>query len=828
MHDLTIPLHSKYNSLCWQLSSPRSPIRARPQTRECKRGAGGKQEIAGRILQSIFPDDDEEQHDVRRKRLFHNFLARQDKVPISRSPANTIHLQSPSRERDDVPPTTVIDTPTISHDDGSATLVPPRPFSKHRQDKSMLIDWIGSWWAGKPRRPSPISSIDSNTSSVTTAPPSEPTSSGLAVVKQPNQAKRRRTTKSAFGTLGIPILNPIISTTPTPTTSVTVPKSTAPAIEISSTAEEIPASTDTVHSKMSRKTSATVASATSTTNDADDSSIVVLPSPLLRTMFSAPLALAEPRLTATSAEKIWLDRPLPYVLQTEWHLLHRTFLCRLPRFMNSRLFKRTISQKHTRLFLTGHHSRHKSDVVGPQVVELAHMLMKQARDGGLVLLSPERQRETQRCCCPYFHETRSHVSQSEHGRSCDDVAGCGKFDGQGQGQGKRASRGGRGNLMQHVSSPLFGALRSSNNAGEKTITPRRGPNSGSHAMTQGSDSPQGSSTIPGSGAATTTRATTANASTPTNDDRLEENDEGDEEGSFTGGGGDTLSFKSRRSTGIDIVQDNYSCDGSLSLDLGNLQKTSDLHHQGRVDGKAPLQAVQAATATVRLSLADRLGRHYQQHCRFPRQWFLLRLLQCCPSLPTCTDTRTRYSAEATQLTEIHDEKRGANQKVWDAFLKHRSNRAKTGRAEQPRHVSSFTGGSAIMASGGASLAAGGVAAIFGMKITGGTRGGDEDEVQEELTHSEGLIGFAQLCLPANKGARVRPVGSEWNTSYSVQSVVGVFRWIGDEGAWAVPYPNTITSKKHIQRHRPPLLLNLSNHISRSIIAIWAFTTLRHS
>ncbi|KIL56714.1 hypothetical protein M378DRAFT_16846 [Amanita muscaria Koide BX008] len=48
------------------------------------------------------------------------------------------------------------------------------------------------------------------------------------------------------------------------------------------------------------------------------------------------------------------------------------------------------------------------------------------------------------------------------------------------------------------------------------------------------------------------------------DDRLEENDEeGDEEGSFTGGGADTRSFKSRRSTGIDIIQDKCSCDGSL-------------------------------------------------------------------------------------------------------------------------------------------------------------------------------------------------------------------------------------------------------------------------
>ncbi|KIL56977.1 hypothetical protein M378DRAFT_16602 [Amanita muscaria Koide BX008] len=71
-----------------------------------------------------------------------------------------------------------------------------------------------------------------------------------------------------------------------------------------------------------------------------------------------------------------------------------------------------------------------------------------------------------------------------------------------------------------------------------------------------------------------------------------------------------------------------------------------------------------------------------------------------------------------------------------------------------------------MANGGASLATGGVAAILGMTITGGTRGGDEDEV-EELTYSEGLIGFAQLGLPANKDERKE-----------FDSVVGVFWWIG--------------------------------------------------
>ncbi|KIL56978.1 hypothetical protein M378DRAFT_16603 [Amanita muscaria Koide BX008] len=85
-----------------------------------------------------------------------------DEIPTSRSPANTIYLQSPSRERDDVPSTTVIDTPPIvadfasvdgidkpsastartTDDDSSATLVPPRPLNKHKQDKSMMSDWM--------------------------------------------------------------------------------------------------------------------------------------------------------------------------------------------------------------------------------------------------------------------------------------------------------------------------------------------------------------------------------------------------------------------------------------------------------------------------------------------------------------------------------------------------------------------------------------------------------------------------------------------------------------------------------------------------------------
>ncbi|KIL56966.1 hypothetical protein M378DRAFT_423469 [Amanita muscaria Koide BX008] len=127
------------------------------------------------------------------------------------------------------------------------------------------------------------------------------------------------------------------------------------------------------------------------------------------------------------------------------------------------------------------------------------------------------------------------------------------------------------------------------------------------------------------------------------DDRLEENDEqGDEEESFTGGGGTHVrsnpggqpaSISSRTTA---AVMGRWLI---LSLDLSNMQKASDLRHRGRANGRAPLLVVLAtATVTVRLSLADRLGRHCQQHCRFPRRRFL-RLLLCCRSLPTRHDTR---------------------------------------------------------------------------------------------------------------------------------------------------------------------------------------------
>ncbi|KIL56709.1 hypothetical protein M378DRAFT_16843 [Amanita muscaria Koide BX008] len=321
--------------------------------------------------------------------------------------------------------------------------------------------------------------------------------------------------------------------------------------------------------------------------------------------------------------------------------------------------------------------------------------------------------------------------------------------------------------MQQVSSPLFGALRSSNDAGEKTITPRRGPNSSSPAMMQGSDSPRGPSTIPGSGAATTTihhtsvgqainsipfeiRCSNSSTSNPNSLAAKPAVPSWSAARPYTH---TSLALASailqeystcvsrsrigkRSITGLTQVtidemkkealqvEDKCSCDGSLVGFVPGPGQYAESVRSTSSRGKAPLQADVIAnsivhfrdnSATSVLSVTSDTPRH-----------------ACANTVPKLLD----------QSTEIHDET-GCKPEGVGAFIKQRSSMVKIVRAEQPRHDSSFTGGSATMANGGASLSSGGVAAILGMKVTGGTRGGDEDEVEEELTHSEGFIGFAQ-------------------------------------------------------------------------------------
>jgi hypothetical protein len=84
-----------------------------------------------------------------------------------------------------------------------------------------------------------------------------------------------------------------------------------------------------------------------------------------------------------------------------------------------------------------------------------------------------------------------------------------------------------------------------------------------------------------------------------------------------------------------------------------------------------------------------------------------------------------------QLTEIHDQRQGEQRKEWNVFVKQRS------KVKSPK-------GNASPAMTSLSSANGGAAAILGL--------GTACE-EEELSHSEGLIGFAQLGLTSNRDER---------------------------------------------------------------------------
>ena len=96
----------------------------------------------------------------------------------------------------------------------------------------------------------------------------------------------------------------------------------------------------------------------------------------------------------------------------------------------------------------------------------------------------------------------------------------------------------------------------------------------------------------------------------------------------------------------------------------------------------------------------------------------------------CANTVRRL---LNQLTEIHDQQQASQRKEWDSFVKQRSK-------------FKLLKGSAAGAASGAlsSIATGTAAAILGL----GTACEDD-----ELSHSEGLIGFAQLGLSSNRDER---------------------------------------------------------------------------
>ncbi|KAF9007375.1 rab-GTPase-TBC domain-containing protein [Cyathus striatus] len=217
-------------------------------------------DTARRVIQSIFTDDDEDLHQVKRKQSAMSLVeslgeALSDDAPIPQSLPIPKPILSPMPEEDSAKseesPVAEIDTsavpeaavqelviPTIIHTEGEPELIPvpvtpapeaqprsdsPALSTKSRQDRASIGDWMGTWW-GKGRSKgskSPDGDRDTTSSSSSSQLELPPT---VVSAKQ----QRRKSAKSVFGALGISILNPVPASAPT-ASSNTKRRSTASA-----------------------------------------------------------------------------------------------------------------------------------------------------------------------------------------------------------------------------------------------------------------------------------------------------------------------------------------------------------------------------------------------------------------------------------------------------------------------------------------------------------------------------------------------------------------------------------------------------------------------
>ncbi|KAF7294048.1 GTPase activating rab protein [Mycena kentingensis (nom. inval.)] len=177
-----------------------------------------EREIARKVIQSMFTDDDEERHNVRRQQSFLSLTeslteALEDDVSLPRSlpndgpatptpngatPSSGIAFPSSS------PPLKSDDTASIASE--NQTTVRPRP------DRPSMGEWVGTWW-GKGRTRTVSKTSPTTTTSAPAGPtinsvlPEEGDDSTVGAAPRPSlvNGNRRRTVRSVFGTLGFSI-----------------------------------------------------------------------------------------------------------------------------------------------------------------------------------------------------------------------------------------------------------------------------------------------------------------------------------------------------------------------------------------------------------------------------------------------------------------------------------------------------------------------------------------------------------------------------------------------------------------------------------------------
>ncbi|KAF8963126.1 rab-GTPase-TBC domain-containing protein [Flammula alnicola] len=742
-----------------------------------------EQDVARRIIQSLFADDDEDEHRVHRKQSVLSLAeslaeAVADEVTLSRSvPSEHSHPLSPMPEETSAMLESAPDIKASPHDEptqkddiivaeedtaGEPTLVP----LKIRQDRPSIGDWMGTWW-GKGRGERTASDKD---------PPSDNSPSPV-LIKQPN---RRRSAKSVFGTLGISILNPVPSSTSTKRRTIVV--------------EDTVTTSDTASirsGKSGKSTHTNVGSSMSIAVSAGSSpiqpSFSALPAaPLISTVFDSFLPSSQDPPTAKPASLSPSQDP-PVVL-TQGATLRA--IANATRVMSSD---------------PGSILSDQGRDTGPLVARLAMDLIKNARDEGISFRERPRERRDLRA------ENVSEIGERPGGAVGHMVSVTGSADAaatlnralaaQTEGAKKTKSRMSRATSIMQVAppfaSPLFGSFMTQQSRKPSNMVDRNGtPNtqdpssSSSGSRANGTNLASANATIASRKSAsvplesiipatakpptqylsrTYTPLTSRNFhfsiplpqsaskytiyhddknQRPLTDrygfmydvsqydvlllirakecgnsapacltgvkiaDREEDNswpDDDDEDGAVV------------KNT-IEVVKENCSCNGELDAPvLGGRSDSAGVADSISISGKsrsssksrrrssivtsgALSSSTMAASTTSILSVNSDTPRH------------------------ACANTVRRL---LNQLTEIHDQQQAVQRKEWDAFVKQRSKVKLLKTNNSTMNSSSATTGTRA-------------AAILGL----GTAG-EEDE----LSHSEGLIGFAQLGLSSNRDER---------------------------------------------------------------------------
>ncbi|KAG0695124.1 rab-GTPase-TBC domain-containing protein [Suillus ampliporus] len=736
-----------------------------------------EREVAKRVIQSIFIDDDEMHHRVQRRGSLSSLKnslteAIEDDTLLSRSvPDDTViplastylgtsaQLSHSSEVAGVEPEETVDRIGSTAPDKSVATLVPetpvlpvskvseiapepPAPVHHARLDRA---SWMGAWWQkGKPKHHrAPTTALVKEAPQVPAKQPSRdpsPHSESLSPTTPPvpNTLSRRKSSRSVFESLGISILNPT-----TPSSSATKPPSKPKPVAESSFKARI-----------------------------DDTKSSVNSSPVLNT-FSAPTPVA-PHLA--TVEEVLDPRPESFTTSPS--------LAEEKRPQGASL--RAIAHA-TRVMTSdpGSILTDQGRETSPLIAKLALELVKRARDEHVSFREPQKPREKRErrpSKAEIGDQITAHATLSPVEGTDASTALNRTLTAQGKTVRKSRSR----NMISPFTSPIFGSFIPQQ---KKSLPAAEATSEGTTSTARPSNNTvqqQQSANKPGSVPLESIIPATAKPPThylsrtytpltapdfhftiplPTTASRFTVYRDDESKQPLTDRYGfiydvsqyDVLLLIRAKEcgntapaclTGVKIADRKESNSWSDDDDderkdvIEIVKESCDCNGEGN-----PLSLVSSgpsngkATSPPDSSTASRRSRADSSSSSRPRSATVtstvvppaVSALHSSAAILTVTQSTPRHVCANVirhlldDMTTIHDQNQSTKRKEWDVFVKQRS------KVKLPKNVLP-----AVMSSGG------GAAALLGL--------GTSVE-EEELSHSEGLIGFAQLGLSLNRDER---------------------------------------------------------------------------